>query len=65
MDDLKKTGDPFKRMHIGRFQKAITNEAEKLNIDLSRKTKAMVDREKKIVTRTFNKVGLVVPYDKK
>ncbi|CAH1159821.1 unnamed protein product [Phaedon cochleariae] len=65
LEDLKKSGDPFKKMYIGKIQSALKSEADKLKIDLSKKTPSMVAREKKIVTRTFNKIGLVVPYDKK
>ncbi|KAJ8951758.1 hypothetical protein NQ318_012609 [Aromia moschata] len=65
LEDLKKSGDPFKKMHIGRIQTSIKKEAERLKIDLSLRTDSMVSREKKIVTRTFNKIGLVVPYNKK
>ncbi|KAG5867429.1 hypothetical protein JTB14_037676 [Gonioctena quinquepunctata] len=61
LEDLKKTGDPFKKMHIGRIQSALNSEIKKLKIDLSKKTDAIVQREKKIVSRTFNKIGLVVP----
>ncbi|KAJ8973112.1 hypothetical protein NQ317_014451 [Molorchus minor] len=65
LDDLKKTGDPFTKMHIGRIQEAVRKEAGKLHMDMSLKTHKMVSREKEIVTRTFNKIGLVVPYDRK
>ncbi|XP_023024072.2 histone PARylation factor 1 isoform X1 [Leptinotarsa decemlineata] len=65
LDDLKKTGDPFKKMHIGRIQAALKKEVEKLKIDLSKKNKNIIEREKKIVARTLNKIGLVVPYNKK
>ncbi|KAJ8922835.1 hypothetical protein NQ315_007870 [Exocentrus adspersus] len=65
LDELKKIGDPFKRMHIGRIQSSIKKEAEKLKLYLSARTPEMIAREKKIVTRTFNKIGLVVPYNRK
>lgn len=58
-------GDPFKKMHIGKIQTILKEEAETLKLNLSKKTNAMVTREKKIVSRTFNKIGLVVPFDKK
>lgn len=52
-------------MSIGSIQALLTREASALGMDMSRKTNAMVVREKKIVTRSFNKIGLVVPFDKK
>ncbi|CAG9827918.1 unnamed protein product [Diabrotica balteata] len=65
LEDLKKSGNPFRKMAVGGIQAALTKEAQRLGIDLSRKTKAIVAREKKIVTRSFNKIGLCVPYNKK
>lgn len=52
-------------MAIGTLQTALLKQADLLGIDMSKKTEKMIKREKKIVTRTFNKVGLVIPYDKK
>ncbi|XP_018573352.1 histone PARylation factor 1 [Anoplophora glabripennis] len=65
LDDLKKTGDPFKKMHVDRMQSSIKKEAENLKVDLTQRTDAIISREKKVVTRTFNKIGLVVPYNRK
>ncbi|XP_057659575.1 histone PARylation factor 1 isoform X1 [Diorhabda carinulata] len=65
LEDLKKTGNPFRKMLIGKLQSKLIEEAGKLGIDMASKTKEMIAREKKIVTRTFNKIGLCVPYDKK
>lgn len=52
-------------MHIGRIQTALKKEVSALRMDMSKRTNDMVAREKKIVTRSFNKIGLVVPFDKK
>lgn len=52
-------------MHIGKIQEALKKEAQMLRMDMSRKTDEMVSREKNIVTRSFNKIGLVVPFEKK
>lgn len=52
-------------MHIGRIQTSIKKEAETLKLDLSQKTDKFVAREKKVVARTFNKIGLIVPYNRK
>ncbi|CAH1104244.1 unnamed protein product [Psylliodes chrysocephalus] len=65
LEELKKSGNPFKKMAIGTLQTALLKQADLLGIDMSKKTEEMIKREKKIVTRTFNKVGLVIPYDKK
>lgn len=65
LEEMKKSGDPFRKMHIGRIQTALRKEAATLGMDMSKKTNDMVTREKRIVARTFNKIGLVVPFDKK
>ncbi|CAG9860522.1 unnamed protein product [Phyllotreta striolata] len=65
LEDLKKSGNPFKKMAIGKIQTSLLKDSDRLGLDMSKKTKDMVTREKKIVTRTFNKIGLVVPMDKK
>lgn len=52
-------------MHIGRIQTILKKEANILGMDMEKKTNQIIAREKKIVTRTFNKIGLVVPFDKK
>nr|CAI5820192.1 unnamed protein product [Callosobruchus analis] len=65
IQNFKKTADPFKKMAIAKIETLLNKEADMLSLDMSRKTKAIADREKRIVSRTMNKIGLVVPYDKK
>ncbi|CAH2002057.1 unnamed protein product [Acanthoscelides obtectus] len=65
IENLKKIADPFMKMNIPKIEAQINKEAEKLSLDMSKKTKAIAARERKIVSRTMNKIGLVVPYDKK
>lgn len=65
IEDRKKTCDPFSKMKFNKIQNIIKEEADKLSFDLSRKTKKMTKRNDKVLSRTFNKVGLVVPYERK
>nr|CAH7743309.1 unnamed protein product [Callosobruchus chinensis] len=64
IENMKKTADPFKKMMIPKIETLLNKEAKRLSLDMSRKTKAIAARERKIVSRTMNKIGLVVPYDK-
>lgn len=65
LQDFKKTGDPFKKMQIAKLEKLIKNEASKLNLSLVKKTPEITKRNNKIVTKTFNKLGLVVDLNKR
>ncbi|XP_050297921.1 histone PARylation factor 1 [Anthonomus grandis grandis] len=65
LEELKKIGDPFKKMHIGRFQGVIKKKAEELQFSLSEKSQKIRDRDKKVVVRPFSKIGVVVPYNRK
>lgn len=65
LEDCKKNGNPFLKMKLGSIQKTLKEKAEKLNLHLSSVTPKMRERSKKILTRTFNKLGLIVPYNKK
>lgn len=62
---MKKVCDPFKKMQIAKLENALKKEASNLKLSLARKTSRMQEREKKMVTRTLNKAGIVVPYNKK
>ncbi|KAG5877899.1 hypothetical protein JTB14_009648 [Gonioctena quinquepunctata] len=64
LEDLKYTKNPFQNMHINRIHSALKSEIRKLKIDISRTTEVMTKRETKLVSRTFNNIGLVVPYVK-
>ncbi|CAH0560744.1 unnamed protein product [Brassicogethes aeneus] len=65
LEKLKKTGDPFQKMNVSKYQNKLLEKAKSLKLSLEAKTDDMIQREKKIVTRTFNKIGLVVPIQKK
>lgn len=62
---MKKSCDPFKKMTISKLLNSIEVQANKLKLNLLEKTSNIKERDKKILTRTFNKIGLIVPYDKK
>lgn len=65
LEDLRKSADPFKRMGISKLLSAVKSEAEKLGLSMSQRTSKIRERNLKIVSHTFNKIGLVVPFDKK
>lgn len=65
LNDLKLTADPFKKVKIEKFITRVKNEADKLDLDLSKRTQRIRDRDSKNVCLTFNKLGLNVPYDKR
>ncbi|XP_055061784.2 histone PARylation factor 1 [Misgurnus anguillicaudatus] len=46
------------------LEEDLKQEAERLGLPLDQKTKAMKQREKKVVTKTFHGAGIVVPVDK-
>lgn len=52
-------------MKIKNVQEAIKAEAEKLDLPLTAKPSSVTSRDKKVLTRTFNRAGLVVPYNKR
>lgn len=65
MEEILKSADPFKKMQLGKLQNQLKKKAQELNLELTKTTKSIQQREKKIVSKTFNGIGLVVPYDKK
>ncbi|RZB40112.1 UPF0609 protein C4orf27 [Asbolus verrucosus] len=64
-EELEKIGDPFKKMHVRRLLAYIKSKAEKFKFNMSSQSLKIKERESKVVAKTFNKVGLVVPYNKK
>ncbi|XP_051561227.1 histone PARylation factor 1 [Myxocyprinus asiaticus] len=46
------------------LEEDLKQEAERLGLPLEQKTKAMKQRERKVVTKTFHGAGIVVPVDK-
>lgn len=65
LEQYQKTGNPFKKMKFANLRAVVKAEAEKLNLTLTAKPSSVLSREKKVLTRTFNRAGLVVPYNKK
>lgn len=65
LEEYKKFGNPFKTSQVPKLQTLIKNEAEKHEFNLSAKSLSIIARNRNIVTKTFNKAGLVVPYNKK
>lgn len=65
LEELKKMANPFMKLGISNVACSVKAEAENLGLSLSQRTSKIRERSLKIVTRSFNKIGLVVPYDKK
>jgi len=58
---LKK--DESKSGALTKLKKKIVDAAEKYHCSLEKKTKAMKERDKKVVCKTFHGAGIVVPVD--
>ncbi|OAD52832.1 hypothetical protein WN48_00132 [Eufriesea mexicana] len=56
---------PFEKIRIAQLHQKLKNFAKKKKISLEKKTENMQAREKQVVTRTFHKAGIVVPYNNK
>ncbi|KAJ3659486.1 hypothetical protein Zmor_011174 [Zophobas morio] len=63
--ETKKTGDPFKKLQVGKLLVSLNKRIESLNLNVSQHSQQMKERQLKVVAKTFNKIGLVVPYNKK
>jgi len=60
-----KSANPFEKTAVMRLHSHLKNFAKQHNITLEKNTVNMQLREKRVVTRTFHRIGIVVPYDKK
>lgn len=60
-----KSANPFEKTSITRLHSQLKNFAKQHNITLERNTAGMRARERRVVARTFHKIGIVVPYNKK
>lgn len=65
LDFQIKNANPFMKPTIAHFKNLIQKEAERLKLNLSNKTAKITARNNKMLARTFNKLGFIVPYDKK
>ncbi|XP_017786223.1 PREDICTED: UPF0609 protein C4orf27 homolog [Nicrophorus vespilloides] len=65
LEDFVKSADVFKKMAVSKLHGLLRKFAQKENIALTLKNDAINKRDRKVVTKTFNRIGLVVPYDKK
>ncbi|GFG29500.1 hypothetical protein Cfor_08468 [Coptotermes formosanus] len=64
-DTMKGKCDPFRKMKISNIQTALQSWAKDKRFILDVSSAAMKARDKKVVTKTFHKAGLVVPFNKK
>jgi len=62
-DFLKTPGGKSKQKSLKKLQASLISEAKTLKCDLSTSTPAIKARNKKVVSKTFHKVGIVVPVD--
>ncbi|XP_011640259.1 histone PARylation factor 1-like [Pogonomyrmex barbatus] len=65
LQNKTKSANPFEKTSIIRLHSQLKNFAKKHNITLEKNSVNMRARERRVVARTFHKVGIVVPYDKK
>lgn len=52
-------------MKLLQLQKSLKTKAQQLQLQLEEKPQRVRDRNRQIIARTFNKIGMVVPYNKK
>jgi len=60
---LKTAGGKSKQKSLKKLQASLISEAKTLKCDLGTSTPAIKARNKKVVSKTFHKVGIVVPVD--
>ncbi|XP_026059974.1 histone PARylation factor 1 [Carassius auratus] len=60
----KERGQQKNEAALDQLEDDLKREAERLDLPVEQKTKAMKQREKKVVTKTFHGAGIVVPVDK-
>ncbi|XP_062864806.1 histone PARylation factor 1 [Trichomycterus rosablanca] len=60
----RRTGGGRGNEALEKLEAELKKEAERLGLPLEQKTKAMKQRDKKVVTKTFHSAGIVVPVDK-
>ncbi|KAL1506292.1 hypothetical protein ABEB36_005684 [Hypothenemus hampei] len=65
LENFKKTGDIFKKMNVGNFQLKIKRKIDELQLDLSDRSDKIRKRERKTITKSFSKLGFIVPYNRK
>ncbi|KAF5302231.1 hypothetical protein FQA39_LY10270 [Lamprigera yunnana] len=65
LESFKKKCDPFKKLTINSVQNNLKKYTENLQLCLDVTTDRIKERNKKIVVRTFNSIGLVIPYNRK
>lgn len=65
LEDVKNSGDPFVKVMVPKLQSKIKLLASNGNFDLNVRSERILKREAKILTRSLNKAGLIVPYVKK
>ncbi|KAK6637464.1 hypothetical protein RUM44_007881 [Polyplax serrata] len=65
LDTLITTSDPFTKVKISKFQSLLTTWAKKHEFHLQKNTNKMDARQKRVVTKSFHKLGIVVPVEKK
>ncbi|XP_016347355.1 UPF0609 protein C4orf27 homolog [Sinocyclocheilus anshuiensis] len=60
----KERGQQKNQAALDQLEDDLKREAERLDLPVEQKTKAMKQREKKVVTKTFHGAGIVVPVNK-
>lgn len=65
MGDLVKKSDPFTKVKITKFQTLLSEWAEKHEFSLHSSSSKITARQKNVVSKSFHKLGIVVPVEKK
>lgn len=65
LNDYVKSCDPFTKLKIPKLQSSLSEWAEKNNITLEKMTENMRKRQKKVVSKTLHRAGIVVPVEPK
>ncbi|CAK9803266.1 Histone PARylation factor 1-like [Anthophora quadrimaculata] len=60
-----KLATPFNKLQLAQLHQKLRSFAKERKITLEKKTTSMQAREMQVVAKTFHKVGIVVPYNKK
>ncbi|KAJ4446654.1 hypothetical protein ANN_13351 [Periplaneta americana] len=65
LEEMKEKIDPFRKMKVAKIQTSLQTWAKEKNFTLDRTTPEMKTRDRKVVTKSFHKAGIVVPWNKK
>ncbi|XP_066244983.1 histone PARylation factor 1 isoform X2 [Euwallacea similis] len=65
LEDWKKSCNPFEKITVKNLHRKLKKRAEQLQLNLLEKSEKIKIRDKKIVFRSFSKLGIVIPYNRR